>query len=92
MLKKKAENRSLRHTLTYYKTRNENNIKSLEWSKVSSEIIDVCVAFASLDLPPYVLLEIIDWLPFNIYVEHKKKIDLIVNLKKSISKIFENKK
>ena len=66
--------------------------KNIEYSLISSQIIDVCIAFAAFDLPPYVLLEIVDWLPFFEYVDHKKKIDLIINLKKSISKILENKK
>ena len=64
----------------------------LEWSNISIQIIDISIALASIDLPAYVLLEIIDWLPLFEYVDHKKKIDLIINLKKSISKIFENKK
>ena len=76
----------------FYNQRNQNNYEKIEWLKVSKEIIDVCIALASLDLPPYVLLEIIDWLPLFEYVDHKKKIDLIINVKKSISKIFENKK
>ena len=77
---------------SFYNYRNENNCLQLEWSKISNQIIDISIALASIDLPPYVLLEIIDWLPLFEYVDHKKKIDLIINLKKSISKIFENKK
>ena len=76
----------------FYNQRNQNNYEKIEWLKVSKEIIDVCIALASIDLPAYVLLEIIDWLPLFVYVDHKKKIDLIVNLKKSISKIFELRK
>ena len=64
----------------------------MEWSKISNQIIDISIALASIDLPPYVLLEIIDWLPLFEYVDHKKKIDLIVNLRKSIAKIFELRK
>jgi len=58
----------------------------LNWLKMSKQIIDICIAFAPIDLPAYVLLEIIDWLPFFICHERKTKLDLIVNVKKSISK------
>ena len=78
--------------LNIYNRRNEYNRTLIEWSKISPQIIDFCIALTSFDLPAYVLLEIIDWLPLFQYVDHKKKIDLIINLKKSISKIFENKK
>ena len=76
----------------FYNQRNQNNYEKIEWLKVSNEIIDVCIALASIDLPPYVLLEIIDWFDFYCFVEHKMKIELIINVKKSISKIFELRK
>jgi hypothetical protein len=50
-------------------------------------IKDICIAFAPFNLPPYVLLEIIDWLPNIIYERHLTKINLIVSLIKSIRKI-----
>jgi len=46
---------------------------------------------SALDLPAYVLLEIVDWLPFYEFIPHKKKIDLILNLKKSIRNVLEEK-
>ena len=76
----------------FYNQRNQNNYEKIEWLKVSKEIIDVCIALASIDLPAYVLLEIIDWFDFYCFVEHKMKIELIINVKKSISKIFELRK
>jgi len=81
-----------RSLLKFYNRHNELNRNKLEWSKIANQIIDICIALQSLNLPPYVLLEIIDWLPLFEYVDHKKKIDLIINVKKSISKIVENKK
>ena len=76
----------------FYNQRNQNNYEKIEWLKVSKEIIDVCIALASIDLPAYVLLEIIDCFDFYCFVEHKMKIEMIINVKKSISKIFELRK
>ena len=67
-----------------------SNIK--DQSKYRQEIIkDICIAFASLMLPPYVLLEIIDWLPNMEYEKHIVKINLIISVRKSIEKIKESK-
>ncbi len=54
-------------------------------------IKDICIAFASFDLPPYVLLEIIDWLPNMDYEKHFKKISLIISMRNSIRKIQEKR-
>ena len=70
--------------------KNLNIRKNIEYSLISTQIIDVCIALAVFDLPPYVLLEIVDWLPLYEYVEHKKKIDLIVNVQQSIKKLKLN--
>jgi hypothetical protein len=51
------------------------------------DIIDICLALAPFDLPPYVLLEIIDWLPQFEKVSHHKKIHLIQSVWNSIRKI-----
>ena len=67
--------------------RNQNNLKVGEWANMSNTIIDASIAMFPLDLPAYVLLEIIDCLPFFRFVEHKKKIDLIINVKKSMQKL-----
>lgn len=40
-------------------------------------IVNVCVAFASLQLPPYVILEIIDWLPWTLTLSRMQKITTI---------------
>jgi hypothetical protein len=51
------------------------------------EIVGVCLAFASLDLPPYVLLWIMDWLPHYDKLSHHKKIHLIHAVRNSIWKL-----
>ena len=38
--------------------------RNLQWIKVFRNIIDVCIGMFALELPNYVLLEIIDWFPF----------------------------
>ena len=53
-------------------------------------IVDYSIAFRNA-LPPYVLLEIFDWLPDVCDAEHRAKIDAIYKAKQSIEKILENK-
>jgi hypothetical protein len=54
------------------------------------EIIGICLAMSSLELPPYVLLWIIDWLPNYDRLSHHKKIHLIESVRASIWKIKGN--
>jgi len=64
--------------------------RSLQWRTVHAYLLDICLAFAPLQLPTYVLLEIFDWLPTHAQiagidynessmyrVSHIKKIRLI---------------
>ena len=51
------------------------------------DIIGICLALAPLNLPPYVLLWIIDWLPRYDLLSHHKKIQLIESVVKSIRKV-----
>jgi hypothetical protein len=51
------------------------------------EIIGICLAMSSLELPPYVLLWIIDWLPNYDRLSHHKKIHLIESVRASIWKL-----
>ena len=75
-----------------YNNINQHNSKSVEWVNVSKVIIDVCIALHPLNLPPYVLLEIIDYFEFyREFVNHKQKIDLIVNVRKSIENQLLNR-
>jgi hypothetical protein len=57
--------------------------QSLQWSFVHAALLGVCVAFSPLHLPPYVLLEIFDWLPLMEHVSHLRKIRLIEGMQRS---------
>ena len=65
-----------------------DTLQALAWRLIQPRLLDICIAFAPLRLPPYVLLEICDWLPVYYYgsdeneslmhlVSHVKKIRLI---------------
>ena len=45
-------------------------------------LFDICLAFATLKLPPYVVLEIFDWLPYMDRVPHVQKIRTIQHLRR----------
>jgi hypothetical protein len=94
---------SLRETI-FFSNRKRND-KSCDWKHcnriISSlsirlmryaqpEIIGICLAMSSLELPPYVLLWIIDWLPNYDRLSHHKKIHLIESVRNSIWKIKGN--
>ena len=65
----------------------------LKWCRVQFIIIDICIAIWKLQLPNYIILEIIDWFPhWEVGINRYKKITLIENVKKSILKILENRK
>ena len=51
------------------------------------DIIGICLALAPLELPPYVLLWIVDWLPRYDLLSHHKKIHLIESVVRSIRKL-----
>jgi hypothetical protein len=54
---------------------------SLDWLFVREQLLDICIALHPLDLPPYVILEIVDKIPFwSSHVNRKKKIDFIVQI------------
>jgi hypothetical protein len=54
-------------------------------------ILNICIAMSSLQLPNYVLLEIIDWLPYyEAAISHLKKIRLIEAANRSISRLKGN--
>jgi len=56
-----------------------------------NELLRICIALSSFHLPPYVILEIVDWLMYIWAHPHKKKIDLIYGIQKSIVKIEANR-
>jgi ankyrin repeat protein len=51
------------------------------------EIVGICLAMSSLDLPPYVLLWIIDWLPNYDRLSPRHKIRLIESVRSSIRNV-----
>jgi hypothetical protein len=56
---------------------------SLKWISVQATLLDICIAFYPIQLPPYVILEIVDKFPFwETHVNHKKKIDYIIQIKR----------
>ena len=60
-------------------------IRLMRWAQ--PEIVGICLAMSSLELPPYVLLWIIDFLPNYDKLSHHKKIELITSVRASIWKI-----
>lgn len=69
-----------------------NRNRRYRWKYQHSFIVDVYIGLVSKSfiLPPYVFLEIYDWLyPNNRYTTHLQKITLIQNLQHSIQKIWD---
>jgi hypothetical protein len=65
---------------------------SLQWINVQATLLDICIAFHSLDLPPYVLLEIVDHFPFwSTHVNRKKKIDYIIQIKQFCDNLIDKR-
>ncbi|TXG79908.1 MAG: hypothetical protein E6R13_09210 [Spirochaetes bacterium] len=66
--------------------------RSLRWKSQSMFITNIYIGLVSKSfmLPPYVFLEIYDWLyPDNPYTSHLKKINMIMNLQKSVQRIWK---
>jgi hypothetical protein len=65
---------------------------SLKWINVQATLLDICIAFYPLDLPPYVILEIVDKFPFwETHVNHKKKIDYIIQIKQYCDALIDDR-
>jgi hypothetical protein len=65
---------------------------SLQWINVQATLLDICIAFYPVGLPPYVILEIVDKFPFwETHVNHKKKIDYIIQLKRFCDDLIEKR-
>jgi hypothetical protein len=66
--------------------------KSLQWCNIQQRLIDICIALSPLDLPPYVLLEIIDWLPhWATCAPHSRKIEFIIRFRKCCARILSRR-
>ncbi len=62
-------------------------LKPLFWQRgVFKGLQDFCIALSFFVLPPYILLEIFDWLPFMFGIDHRKKIDSIQRFCASMQK------
>jgi hypothetical protein len=55
------------------------------------DIIGICLAMSPLELPHYVMLWIIDWLPNYHRLSHLKKIRLIESVHTSVRKLKKPK-
>jgi hypothetical protein len=65
---------------------------SLKWINVQALMLDICIAFYPLDLPPYVILEIVDrFLFWSTHVNRKKKIDYIIQIKQFCDDLIANR-
>lgn len=66
--------------------------KSYRWKSQHSRITDIYIGLVSksLIIPPYIILEIFDWLYLdNPFTSHLKKITLIMSLQNSVKKIWK---
>jgi hypothetical protein len=43
--------------------------QQLQWPVIHPYLLELCTVFAPLQLPPYVMLEIVDWLPTPVAIE-----------------------
>jgi hypothetical protein len=65
---------------------------SLQWINVQAALLDICIAFYPLELPSYVILEIVDRFPlWSTHVNRKKKIDYIIQVKKFCDDLIEQR-
>jgi hypothetical protein len=65
---------------------------ALKWINVQAVLLDICIAFYPVGLPPYVILEIVDKFPFwKTHVNHKKKIDYIIQIKRFCDDLIEKR-
>jgi hypothetical protein len=75
----------------------------LLWGKVKAEVrealrqilvkefLDLALTLFPVNLPPYVLLEVVDWLPGAAFFTRKEKIDLLVKATASCEQVVESR-
>jgi len=54
---------------------------------IHKQIVDIVIAMSSLDLPPYVILEIVDKFQYWSMLNRKFKIDTIIAVDKSCKRV-----
>ena len=66
-------------------------LQAVHWRRVHPMLLDICLAFAPMRLPAYVLMWIIDWLPVDFqwiepdlhsYVTNQSHLHLVPQIKK----------
>jgi hypothetical protein len=76
--------------VTTHNTITEALRSSLKWINVQATLLDICIAFYPIRLPPYVILEIVDKFPlWETHVNRKKKIDYIIRIKNFCDKLVD---
>lgn len=76
-------------------------VAHVRWLEYKPFVLDVALAFAPLQLPPYVLLEIVDWLPRAVdfpdmlerdcylrLADHGAKIRILVGVQRAVNRIY----
>lgn len=63
----------------------------LRWPYQRCVILDACFAMARLALPPYVMLEIVDWLPYVERQKRVKKVQLIEGVRAAVRRVDERR-
>lgn len=59
----------------------------IRWKGQHPLLLDICIAMAALELPPYVLLSIVDFIDTISIQSHRQKIDLIHSVRDSIQRV-----
>jgi hypothetical protein len=73
----------LQQAMLYRHSKVKQTRLSLTWRKIRQRLLDICIAMHFVRLPPYVLLEIVDFLPhWHRMVAHARKIALIVEVRR----------
>ena len=60
-----------------------------QWPAVQRAVLDAALALAPLRLPPYVLLEILEWLPALRHHVHASVIGLIEAIRASVQRVYQ---
>jgi hypothetical protein len=78
--------------IKFHNRRVEKLQQSLKWINVQATLLDICIAFYPLHLPPYVILEIVDkFALWQTHVNRKKKIDYIIQIKRFCDSLVEKR-
>lgn len=67
------------------------NTAFCRWPRNHAKIVDVCFALLDEPFPPYVLLEILDWLPAMHWQNHIAKIRLIESVRASMRRVRQKR-